>query len=219
MPPGKFKAVLFDMDGTLLDTLTDIALSGNRMLASMNLPTYPLEDYRYFVGAGALNLVKMVLPEEKRDEETVSAGLERLLAIYDKTWMKNTLPYPGIPEMLDYLRDKGYRLAILSNKPDEFTKKLTGRYLADWHFEQVWGKREEFEPKPSPESACRIAELMDLEPADFFYLGDTRIDMETAVRTGMHPTGVLWGFRPAAEILAAGAKVLLEHPMDITTYL
>lgn len=217
--PMTFKAVLFDMDGTLLDTLQDLALSGNRMLESMNLPTHPLEAYRYFVGAGALNLVKMALPEEQREEQTIRAGLEKLLAVYEETWMENTQPYAGIPEMLDYLQNKGYRLAILSNKPDNFTKKFTDRYLSHWNFEQVWGKREGFSPKPSPESAFRIAELMNLDPTDFFYLGDTRIDMETAVGTGMHPTGVLWGFRPAEELLAAGAKLLLQEPMEIKMYL
>jgi len=213
------KAVLFDMDGTLLDTLQDIALSGNRMLSSMDLPTHPLDAYRYFVGAGALNLVTMALPEEKKDEKTIQEGLKRLLAFYDQTWMENTRPYPGIPDMLNFLQEKGYRLAILSNKPDSFTKKCAARYLSAWNFEEVWGKRDGFKPKPSPESALKIAGLMNLDPSAYFYLGDTRIDMETAVSTGMYPAGVTWGFRPSGELLAAGAKVLLQHPMDITNFL
>lgn len=215
----KFKAVLFDLDGTLLDTLQDLALSGNRMLEALNLPVHPLEAYRYFVGAGALNLVKAVLPSDRRDQDTIEKGLNRFLEVYNENWARNTRPYDGISEMLDYLQDREYRLVVLSNKPDDFTKKCIGQFLSGWRFEHVWGKRDDFKPKPFPESALKIAELMKLEPADFFYLGDTGIDMETATRAGMHPTGVLWGFRPAEELLEAGARVLLQKPMEIADYL
>lgn len=214
-----YRAVLFDMDGTLLDTLMDLATSGNRMLESRNFPTHPLEAYRYFVGAGARNLVTRVLPKANRDDATISSCLETFLEIYDRNWNEQTDLYPGIDEMLDSLVEKGYRLAILSNKPQDFTEMCTGKYLSRWNFEQIWGKRAEFDLKPSPESALKIAEMMKLDPAEFFYMGDTRIDMETATRAGMHPAGVLWGFRPREELLEFGAQVLVEKPDDLKTIL
>lgn len=214
----RFKAVLFDMDGTLLDTLSDLGCSANRMLEARNLPTHPLGAYRYFVGEGARNLVTRALPEENRDEDTIEPCLEMFLEIYDRSWNEHTQPYPGVPDMLDYLQSKGYRLAILSNKPQAFTEMCTRNFLSRWQFEEVWGKREGFELKPSPGGALRLAENMGLDPVDFFYLGDTRIDMETATRAGMYPAGVLWGFRPKEELLESGAKALLEKPMDIKKF-
>ncbi len=214
-----YKAILFDMDGTLLDTLTDLGLSSNRMLEARNLPVHPLDSYRYFVGEGARNLVTLVLPKESRDENTINECMHEFLEIYNSNWNENSRPYPGVTDMLDYLQQRNYRLTILSNKPQDFTEMCTREYLSRWQFEEVWGKREEFELKPSPDGALKIAENMGLDPTDFFYLGDTRIDMETATRANMFPAGVLWGFRSREELLESGARVLLEKPMDITNYL
>lgn len=214
-----YEAVLFDMDGTLLDTLGDLGGSANRMLEANGFPTHPLDAYRYFVGSGALNLVTRVLPEENRDPKTIDACLAAFLEIYDRSWNESSRLYPGVAEMLDYLQDRNYRLCILSNKPQDFTEMCTREYLSRWNFEQIWGKRDGFDLKPSPGGALKIAEIMGLTPADFFYLGDTRIDMETANRSGMFPAGVLWGFRPREELVEFGARVLLEKPMDIHTHL
>lgn len=214
-----YQAVLFDMDGTLLDTLADLGHSANQMLEARNLPTQPLEAYRNFVGAGARNLVIQVLPEEYRDVQTVEACLREYLDIYKHNWNGKTQLYPGIEEMLDYLRKSGYRLAILSNKPQDPTERCTETFLSRWFFEEVWGKKDEYDFKPSPDSALKIAENMGLDPSAFFYLGDTAIDMKTANAAGMYPAGALWGFRSREELQEAGAAVLLEHPMDITQYL
>jgi phosphoglycolate phosphatase len=214
-----YKAVLFDMDGTLLDTLEDLAMVGNRMLEANGFPVHPLEDYRYFVGEGALKLVTKILPEANRDDETIEACLETFLEDYDRNWQEKTRPYQGVVDMLDYLQDNGYRLSILSNKPQAFTEMCVGEFLSRWQFEAVWGKREGFEHKPSPEGALRISADMGLDPAEFFYLGDTHIDMFTAGRAGMFPAGALWGFRTKEELLDSGAKALLESPMDIKKFL
>ena len=214
-----YKAVLFDLDGTLLDTLADFGLSANRMLEEADFPVHPLESYRYFVGAGAHNLVSRILPETARNEATIDDCLQKFLKIYDSSWSDNTQPYPGIPEMLDYLQERNYRLAILSNKPQDFTELCVSEFLSDWNFEEVWGKREGFDLKPSPKAALKIAGIMGLESSAYYYLGDTKIDMETATNAGMYSIGVTWGFRPREELLDAGAKILLDKPMDITTYL
>ncbi|MBU2643992.1 HAD-IA family hydrolase [bacterium] len=208
-------AVLFDMDGTLLDTLEDLGLAANRMLAAQNFPQHPLDAYRYFVGEGALNLVTRTLPEEKRDEETVNRCLQVFLENYDLNWKETTRLYPGVADMLDNLQSQGYRLAILSNKPQEFTQKCTTAFLSRWTFEEVWGKRDGIPRKPDPAGALKIAAAMDLAPSDFLYLGDTRIDMETASAAGMFPIGALWGFRTKEELLASGARALLQTPMDM----
>lgn len=214
-----YKAILFDLDGTLLDTLEDLGLSANSMLAARGFPEHPLEAYRYFVGEGALHLVTQVLPEENRDEETISACLTEFLDDYNRNWKVTTRLYPGIADMLDYLQAQGYRLSILSNKPQEATRKCVDEFLSRWQFEEVWGKREGIPRKPSPDSAQKIAALMGLPPSAFLYLGDTRIDMETANATGMTPAGVLWGFRTRAELVASGAKALLKTPLEIVDLL
>jgi len=214
-----YQAVLFDLDGTLLDTLEDLGLSANRMLAARSFPEHPLEAYRYFVGEGALNLTTQVLPTENRDEETINACLGEFLDDYNRNWNVKTRLYPGIADMLDYLQSQGYRLSILSNKPQETTRMCVDEFLSRWRFEEVWGQREGIPRKPSPESALKIAAIMGLPPSEFLYLGDTRIDMETANASGMFPAGVLWGFRPEAELLSAGARALLKTPLEIVDLL
>ncbi len=214
-----YKAVLFDLDGTLLDTLEDLAMSGNRMLAARNFPEHPLDAYLYFVGEGARNLVNRTLPEAARDDATINACLKEFLDDYEINWKVKTQLYPGIADMLDYLQAEGYRLSILSNKPQNPTRNCVDEFLSRWQFEEVWGKRDGIPRKPSPESALKIAEIMRLSPAEILYLGDTRIDMETANSAGMFPAGVLWGFRPKEELLDAGAKVLLKTPLDIVKLL
>ena len=213
------KAVLFDLDGTLLNTLEDLGMSANRMLAARNFPQPPMDAYCYFVGEGALNLVTQTLPEANRTEETITACLKEFLDDYELNWKEKTQLYMGIADMLDYLQGEGYRLSILSNKPQDPTQNCADEFLSRWRFEEVWGKREGIPRKPSPESALKIAEIMGLSPAEILYLGDTRIDMETANSAGMFPAGVLWGFRDKEELLASGAKALLKTPMDIVDVL
>jgi len=214
-----YKAVLFDLDGTLLDTLEDLGMAANRMLAARHYPEHPLDAYRYFVGEGALNLVSRTLPEADRDDATINACLKEFLDDYEINWKVKTRLYPGITDMLNYLQGEGYRLSILSNKPQNPTRNCVDEFLSRWQFEEVWGKREGIPRKPSPESALKIAEIMGLSPAEILYLGDTRIDMETASSAGMLPIGVLWGFRTKEELLASGAKALLKTPLDIADLL
>jgi phosphoglycolate phosphatase len=214
-----YKAILFDLDGTLLDTLEDLGMSNNRMLAARKFPEHPLDAYRYFVGEGAVKMVTRTLPETDRDDATINACLQAFLDDYEINWKVKTQLYPGIVDMLNYLQQEGYRLSILSNKPQNPTRNCVDEFLSRWQFEEVWGKREGIPRKPSPESALKIAEIMGLSPAEILYLGDTRIDMETASSAGMFPAGVLWGFRTKEELLASGAAALLKTPLDIINVL
>lgn len=210
-----YQAVLFDLDGTLLDTLADLGNAMNRVLAAQGLPGHPLEAYRYFVGEGARLLVTRSLPENRRDAATIAACLAAFQADYDQNWQVETKPYPGIPEMLDALTARGLKLAVLSNKPHDFTRRCVHELLPRWTFNPVFGLRETVPRKPDPAGALEIAACLNIPPANFLYLGDTAIDMQTARAAGMFPVGALWGFRSAEELAESGAEVLLEEPVGL----
>ncbi len=211
----KFKAVVFDLDGTLLDTLDDLATAMNIVLAEQNYPAHQTEAYKYFVGNGLRSLVERSFPEGKRDAENIDRGLFAMRQEYGNRWGNQTKPYTGICEMLSALVEKGLKIAILSNKSDDFTKLMVEKLLPDWHFELVYGERLGFPKKPSPVSALEIAQKLGIQPRECLYLGDTGVDMKTAVSAGMYPVGVLWGFRKAEELVENGARVLIANPTAI----
>jgi len=210
-----YKAVLFDLDGTLLDTLEDLADSMNVVLRRFGFPEHPVEPYKYFVGDGVDNLVLRTLPEAHRDPATVQLCMAAMREEYARRWADKTHPYDGIPELLDALTARGIRMAVLSNKPDDFTKLCVARLLPRWRFGLVAGMRPSGPKKPDPAGARAAAEHFGLRPAEVLYLGDTNTDMQTAVAAGMFPVGALWGFRTADELVANGAKVLIEKPLDL----
>ncbi|GAK55487.1 putative phosphoglycolate phosphatase, bacterial [Candidatus Vecturithrix granuli] len=211
----QYKAILFDLDGTLLDTLADLGNSMNRVLRSQGFPEHPLDAYRYFVGNGIRMLVTRTLPETVRDEKTLKRCLSLFLQEYDQHWKDETRPYDGVPEMLDALQTRGLKLAVFSNKPHDFTLLCVQELLSQWRFHAIAGQRETIPPKPDPGGALEIARTLNLSPSEFLYLGDTGTDMQTAVAAGMFPVGALWGFRPREELVEHGAQTLLEHPIDI----
>jgi len=210
-----YYAILFDLDGTLLDTLYDIGNAMNHVLAVAGLPVHSLDDYRYFVGDGAAELVRRTLPENKRGEAEIQQYLEAFKKYYGQHWQALTRPYEGIPEMLDALTRSGMKMAILSNKPHDFTRMCVDELLSDWRFDAVFGLRESVPRKPHPAGALEIAECLDLAPTEFLYLGDTAIDMKTAQAAGMFPLGALWGFRSREELIGSGAEAVIHHPLEI----
>lgn len=210
-----YEAIIFDLDGTLIDTIEDLANSMNYVLISRGFPAHDLTAYKYFVGAGMQNLVRQALPATERDTGTVEECLKAMTAEYSQHLMEKTALYPGIPELLDALTARKTKMTILSNKPDQFTKTIVEKLLSPWHFELVAGSKENVPRKPDPTAALEIAKLLGIPPAKFLYLGDTGIDMQTATRAGMFPVGVLWGFRNREELLANGAKKLIGNPPDI----
>jgi phosphoglycolate phosphatase len=210
-----FHAVLFDLDGTLLDTLDDLADSANLALRQLGLPEHPVEAYRRFIGSGMDNLVRRAVPEDHRDAAKLGKCLDLTRAHYAARWAEKTRPYDGIPDLLNALTTRGVRMAVLSNKPHEFAQLCVERLLADWRFEVVLGAGASLPTKPDPAGALWIAQQFRLEPAAFLYLGDTGTDMATAVAAGMFPVGALWGFREAEELVANGASMLIERPTDL----
>ncbi len=211
-----YQAVLFDLDGTLLDTLEDLAEAGNRVLAARGLKPHPVQDYRYFVGSGVRHLVECILPRPLREQEAeVASAIADFQEHYAQTWQLHTRPYAGIAELLDYLSARGYPMAILSNKPQHFTQLCVDTLLAPWRFYPVLGQREGVPRKPHPAAALETARIFGLPPSDILYVGDTGVDMRTAQQAGMDAVGVLWGFRNAEELRATGAELLVETPQEL----
>lgn len=211
----KPKAVLFDMDGTLLDTVRDIGEAANRALLEMGFPVHSIEAYKFFVGEGARKLVERALPQESLDKATIDDCLQRFVTSYEELWNVHTTLYPGISNLLDELAALRVRCAILSNKPHEFTNKAAQYYLSRWTFEFIVGFSDQTPHKPDPTGALGIVEGMNLTPAECLFVGDTKTDMETASRAGIKPIGVLWGFRPRKELEAGGAEELIAEPLQL----
>ena len=215
----RYKAILFDLDGTLLDTLEDLATAANRALGTLGLPAHPTDAYRVFVGDGLRTLAERILPGEQRSAAQVDALVAAFEREYSRTWNERTAPYAGVPEMLDRLTGDGYRLSVLSNKPDAFTRLCVEQLLPHWTFAPLYGQRPGVPKKPDPAAALAIAAELGLDPAEVLYLGDTATDMHTARAAGMAAVGVLWGFRSADELHAAGARHLITHPGELAPLL
>ena len=210
-----YRAVLFDLDGTLLDTLEDLADSTNAALAALGFPPHPVDEYRTLVGDGIRNLALRALPDGRRDDATVDRCIRLTREEYGRRWDAKTRPYPGVPELLDELARRGVRMAILSNKPDAATGEVVAKLLPRWQFDVVRGAREGVPLKPDPAAALEVAEALGAAPAEVLYLGDTNTDMRTARAAGMRAVGALWGFRTAEELQTAGAQDLVARPQDL----
>ena len=215
----KHTAVLFDLDGTLLDTIDDLAESMNSALHRFGLPQHEVEAYKYFVGDGVDILVRRALPEAHRHETMIERSAAAMREEYEKRWAAKTRPYDGIPELLDALTECGVTMAVFSNKPHEFTVKTIATLLPRWRFDRVIGARPSVPKKPAPDGALEIAGQLGIPPQAFLYVGDTNTDMKTAIAAGMYPVGVLWGFRTADELTGAGARTLIAHPLELITLL
>jgi phosphoglycolate phosphatase len=210
-----FAAVIFDLDGTLLDTLEDIAFTLNTILEAHGFPAHSLDACRFLVGHGMQELVRRALPEGVHDDAIVAELLVEMQDLYAKSWNIHTKPYEGIDRLLDALTEKGIKKAILSNKPDRFTKLCAESLLSRWQFDAVLGHHDGIAHKPDPEGALLVAQMLSERPSSILYAGDSGIDMQTARAAGMYPVGVLWGFRPEGELRASGAACLAETPDDM----
>jgi phosphoglycolate phosphatase len=211
----KYQAVIFDFDGTLLDTLQDLAESVNGVLNRSGFPEHSLEAYRHFVGDGVEELARRVLPDSHRDEATVNTILAAIREDYRQRWPNHTRPYEGIPELLDALTARGVKMAIVTNKPDDSTRTMAARLLHRWKFDVIVGATPDLPKKPDPQGALEIAQRLGLPPGAFLYVGDSDIDMKTANAAGMYPVGALWGFRTADELIRNGAKALIRKPLEL----
>ncbi len=211
-----YRAIIFDLDGTLLDTLKDLALSVNAVLRQNGFSEHPVDAYRYFVGDGIEILIRRAVPAEGiKNEKDAEYMVKAVKEEYSRRWGDHTRPYPGIPALLDSLEKKLVPKAIFSNKPHEFAVLTVNKLLSDWKFEEVCGIQTGIPRKPDPYGALIIAEKIRIKPKEVVYLGDTDTDMRTAVRGGFYPVGALWGFRSAEELLKSGAGMLARNPKDV----
>ncbi|EJU27147.1 HAD family hydrolase [Selenomonas sp. CM52] len=212
----QYKAVIFDLDGTLVDSLADLSDSVNLMLESYGFPTHEMEKYRYFVGNGSKKLMERTLPRDKAaSAEFVEEALVKYKAIYKERLLEKTRPYNGVRELLAELKSRGIPLAVCTNKHNDAALTIVKILFAPGTFEEVLGDRPGFPKKPNPATPLEIASHLGVKPDEVAYLGDTSVDMETAVHAGFLPVGVLWGFRPEEELVKSGAKVLLKAPLEL----
>jgi len=202
--PMKHKAILFDLDGTLLDTLDDLADSANAALARNGLATHPVDAYRQFVGDGVVSLMRRAVPSDDCvDDERIDKLVAEMRKEYAWRWDAKTKPYEGVAQLLDGLVQRGVKMGILSNKPHDMTALCVSKLLPNWRFDAVIGVSDDVAPKP------------EVPPAEFLYLGDTDTDMKTATAAGMFAVGALWGFRDREELLGNGAKVVIARPTEL----
>ena len=215
----KYKAVIFDLDGTLLDTLEDLADSVNRVLQDKGLPTHPTEAFRYFVGNGVAMLVSRALPPEKRNDELTADCLEAFRREYNRNWNMKTKPYNGVSELLDALTAKHIEMAVLTNKPQHFAELCIQEFFSGWKFAVILGQRDGVSMKPDPAGPREIIRCLGIPSQEFLYLGDSDVDMRTAVNANMVPIGAMWGFRSEKELREAGAIEVIARPMELLKFL
>jgi phosphoglycolate phosphatase len=213
------KAVLFDLDGTLLDTLADIASCANLVRAELGLPPHPADAYKHFVGDGLTELLRRAIPARHLRGPGLRARARRFEALYEEHAMDETRPYPGVARMLDGVARCGLPMAVVSNKPQRFTEACVEKLLGRWRFAAVRGARPKVPLKPDPAGPLAAARSMRVAPGAVLYLGDTSVDMKAARAAGMFAVGALWGFRDAAELRASGAQVLIRRPGELLSRL
>jgi phosphoglycolate phosphatase len=211
----KFDGVIFDLDGTLVDTLQDIADAMDRVLAQEGAPGHTSAEYRYLIGHGIRNLVAESLPPDLRSEERIARCYERMIEDYGRNSLVKTRPYDGVPELVRALRGEGLPLAIHSNKSDELTRDIVAALLDPADFVVVHGARPDAPLKPDPAIALAIAARFGVAPEHVVYVGDSLVDMRTATAAGMIPVGALWGFRTRDELVESGAAVVIDAPLDL----
>jgi len=209
------QAVLFDLDGTLVDTLRDIGAALNSALARHGLPLHDLDSLRRMVGWGVRQLVTQAVPASHGDQGTISALTAEVMDHYTRFPVVHSEPYPGIPELLTALRARRIPTAVLTNKPHPLALATVERLFPEHPFEVVLGDRPGVPHKPDPTAALSICEALGIAPAQALFVGDSEVDVQTAHNAGMACAAVVWGFRGEAELRQAGAEVLVQRAEQI----
>lgn len=207
--------IIFDLDGTLLDTLDDIGDTANAVLAKRKCALHDRGTYRRFIGDGVSKLMERALPEGDRSPESVAIAAEEFAREYDLRWHNKSQPYGGIGELLRDVLARRIKLAVLSNKPQRFTEVCVRRWFGDVPFDPVFGQREGVARKPDPAGVFEILKSWRLSPEQVWYVGDSSVDMETATRAGVTAIGVTWGFRDREELVRLGATRVIDRPSEL----
>ncbi|HUX13022.1 MAG TPA: HAD family hydrolase [Spirochaetia bacterium] len=209
------RGILFDLDGTLLDTIDDISDAANTVLRRHGFPLFTSEDYRRMVGWGITELMRRCIPGERVDRQLLDSCVAEMKAEYAAHPVDRTRPYEGVIAVVRELGRRGYKLAVLSNKAHELTTIIVEKIFPADSFAVVQGQRSSIPPKPDPEAALSICATFGLKPSEMLYVGDTAVDMETALNAGMTPLGVSWGFRDRTEVVNAGARMVIDTPYEL----
>ena len=209
------KLIIFDLDGTLLNTIADLAHSTNHALQTLGYPTHEVASYNFMVGNGINKLFERALPEGEKTEENVLRVRKEFLLHYDRHNADESRPYPGIPELLETLQHKGYQLAVASNKYQAATQKLIDHYFPEIHFTAVFGQREGIKVKPDPTVVFDILEVAKVTKEEVLYVGDSGVDMQTAANARVTVCGVTWGFRPRAELEEFSPQYIVDTAEEI----
>lgn len=202
---------IFDLDGTLVNSLMDLGLSVNKVLENHYLPTYSIEEYNFMVGNGVRKLMERAL---KQHSDMLEECLKEFYEIYEENCLENTLPYEGIKELIERLKAKDMKLAVVTNKPHHLAVKIVETLFPDT-FDAIYGQQDFYPVKPSPESTMYALMAMRLSKEDCLFIGDSNVDIETAINTDMESAGVCWGFRGEQELIEAGADYICYNPDDI----
>ena len=210
----KFKGVIFDLDGTLVNSLEDIADSMNSVLENLNYPTHSYEDYQYFIGSGLRNLVSKAMPATQKEDKQIDNCYNLMVDVYRDNCTHKTKAYDGIFELLNELKSRNIKLSVFSNKSDALTKEITAFLFPDY-FDPIIGMTTESLKKPNPFKAIQISNNLGLKAEEIIFVGDSGIDMQTATNATMFAVGVSWGYRSAEELMADGAKQVLNQPADL----
>lgn len=213
------KLVIFDLDGTLLDTIADLGEATNHALKQLGYPTHPTDTIRTFVGNGINKLLERALPEHERTEENVLRMRTHFVPFYDEHNADLSRPYPGIVALLEELQRRGIMIAVASNKYQAATEKLVAQYFPTINFVEVLGQREGIAVKPDPTIVFDILKKADVSPEDVLYVGDSGVDMQTAIHAGVDAVGVAWGFRPRTELEGFSPKGIVEKAEELLEYL
>ena len=211
------KLVIFDLDGTLLNTIADLAESTNHALKQLGYPTHDAETIRTFVGNGINKLLFRALPDKEKTEENVMRMRTHFVPYYDAHNADLSVPYPGIVPLLEELQAKGLMIAVASNKYQAATTKLVKHYFPTIHFVEVLGQREGIAVKPDPSIVFDILKKANVSPEETVYVGDSGGDMQTAINAGVDAIGVTWGFRPRAELESFQPMAIIDKAKDLTT--
>lgn len=213
------KLIIFDLDGTLLNTIADLAQSTNHALRVLGYPTHEDSEYPFMVGNGINKLFERALPEGEKTEENVLRVRREFIPYYDVHNADKSRPYPGIPELLEQLQAKGIRLAVASNKYQAATTKLITHYFPEIRFVAVLGQREGVNVKPDPAIVEDILAIAGTDREDVLYVGDSGVDMQTAINAGVESCGVTWGFRPRAELEAFHPDHIADRAEEIPGFI
>jgi len=209
------KLVIFDLDGTLLNTLQDLADCNNYILRKNNYPEHPMDSFRYFVGDGIRKLIERTIPESERTPEKIDKIMADFISYYHIHNADKTAPYKGIVPLLTELNRKNILIAVASNKAHEIMSPLMEHYFPGIHFAAALGNRKGVPTKPDPAIVKEILQFTGISETQTLYVGDTSVDMKTATAAGIRKIGVLWGFRTKEELVSAGADHLIEKPEEI----